>query len=115
MNQEASDYIQPAKEAGLVNHGRRSLCREAVGRLGIAAGKPRWTFSTHRLEKAFPVPGIRLRHWVFDLAVPSFLSFIHLGCPLLPTVPGIKHEPSGLAASTLPAGPSHWHPVFFCF
>lgn len=44
------------KEAGLVNHGRRRLYREAVGRLEIAGGMLRWTFSTHRLETALPVP-----------------------------------------------------------
>ena len=57
MNQEASYYIQPAKEAGLVNHGRRSLCREAVGILGITAGKATLDIFHTRTREGFDSPG----------------------------------------------------------
>lgn len=105
-------------KAGLVNHGRRRLYREAVGRLETAGEKAMVDVFHTQTGEGFASPsgwGTGSSTWLCPCQQRTLLNFIHFGCPLLSTVPGSKHRPSGWAASTFPAGPSHWNPVFFFF
>lgn len=108
--------IQPAKETGLVDHGRRSLCREAVGRLGIAAGKATVDIFHTRTREGFASPGNQaeaLGLWPGSALISQLYS---LRVSSAPHSPGdrtwaLRLGSEHLACWSIPLAPCH----FFVF
>lgn len=106
-------------KAGLVNHGRRRLYREAVGRLETAGEKAMVDVFHTQTGEGFASPsgwGTGSWTWLCPCQQRTLLNFIHFSVLCSPQSPGANTGPqAGQRAPSVLVPPTGTLPFFFFF